>query len=353
MDDFGGLPLGRSLAGAPARSRSFPFPAPADRSGTDFGLVQDQWLCLTYIGGVVLLLAYRPEWTRRLAPVGLAGRMALTNYLVQAAVLDVLARATASASGSDRLSTCPPPWPSSAWRGRQLGVARALPLRTAGMALALDHLRAAAAALPELRMRARHLYLALCLIGTLLPLGAFLPFLGAPGTGPRLFVQQLFATPVSAFFGWDVIVSSLVLWTFVLVEGRRLALRRLWAPILANLLVGVSLGLPLFLIYGRFTWRERATIPPETTMTTPHPIPLTAIAAVLLSGCAAGMPQTSSSSAMSERERDCSFRSATTCWTLAPRVPASRAAPRDSVPDQLLTPPRPVLAARADSAASP
>ena len=88
-------------------------------------------------------------------------------------------------------------------------------------------------------------------------------------------------------------------------------------------------------------------------MTTPHPIPLTAIAAVLLSGCAAGMPQTSSSSAMSERERDCSFRSATTCWTLAPRVPASRAAPRDSVPDQLLTPPQPVLAARPDSAASP
>ena len=106
---------------------------------------------------------------------------------------------------------------------------------------------AAAAALPEPRMRARHLYLALCLIGTLLPLGAFLPFLGMPGAGPRLFFQQLFATPVSGFFGWDVIVSSLVLWTFVLVEGRRLAMRGLWGPIVANLLVGVSLGLPLFL----------------------------------------------------------------------------------------------------------
>ncbi len=55
------------------------------------GLVQDQWLCFTYVGAVVLLLAYRPAWTGRLAPFGWAGRMALTNYLVQAIVLDALA----------------------------------------------------------------------------------------------------------------------------------------------------------------------------------------------------------------------------------------------------------------------
>jgi len=87
-------------------------------------------------------------------------------------------------------------------------------------------------------MRPRHLYLALCLIGTLLPLAAFVPFLEMPDPGPRTFVTQLFASPVSGFFGWDVIVASLVLWCFVLIEGRRLAMRGLWAPIAANLLVG-------------------------------------------------------------------------------------------------------------------
>ena len=56
-----------------------------------FGLVQDQWLCLTYIGTVVLLLAYRPQWMSRLALFGVAGRMALTNYMLQAMVVDVLA----------------------------------------------------------------------------------------------------------------------------------------------------------------------------------------------------------------------------------------------------------------------
>jgi len=55
------------------------------------GLLNEQWLCLTYIGAVVLLLAYRPAWTRRLRAIGAAGRMALTNYMFQVAVLDALA----------------------------------------------------------------------------------------------------------------------------------------------------------------------------------------------------------------------------------------------------------------------
>ena len=97
-------------------------------------------------------------------------------------------------------------------------------------------------------MRAKHLYLALCLVGTVLPVTAFLPFLRAHGLRTwREFLAQLFATPVSGFFGWDVIVSSVVLWAFVYVEGRRLTMGGLWAPIAANLVVGVSLGLPLFL----------------------------------------------------------------------------------------------------------
>jgi uncharacterized protein len=54
-------------------------------------MVQDQWLCFTYIGAILLLLAYRPGWTARLWPLGQAGRMALTNYMLQAALLDLLA----------------------------------------------------------------------------------------------------------------------------------------------------------------------------------------------------------------------------------------------------------------------
>lgn len=96
-------------------------------------------------------------------------------------------------------------------------------------------------------MSAKNLYLVLCLLGTVLPYSQFIPFLRDHGLDLRLFLQQLFSTPVSGFFGMDVLVSSLVLWVFVYTEGRRAGIRRLWAPVLANLTVGVSLGLPLFL----------------------------------------------------------------------------------------------------------
>ena len=102
-------------------------------------------------------------------------------------------------------------------------------------------------------MKARHLYLALCVIGTVLPYLYFVPFLREHGLDLREFSAQLFANHISGFFAMDVIVASVVLWTFVFVEGRRAGVRRPWLPIAANLLVGVSLGLPLFLYL-----RERA-----------------------------------------------------------------------------------------------
>jgi hypothetical protein len=104
-------------------------------------------------------------------------------------------------------------------------------------------------------MRPRHLYLILCLLGIALPYAQLAPFLREHGLDPRLFVEQLFANPVSGFFALDVIVTSVVLWVFVAIDGRRRGVPHLWAPIVATLAVGVSLGLPLFL-YLRETRRR-------------------------------------------------------------------------------------------------
>jgi hypothetical protein len=106
-------------------------------------------------------------------------------------------------------------------------------------------------------MRPRHLYLGFCVLGTVLPYSVFVPFLRQHGLDLHEFVAQLFATPVSSFFGLDVIVSVVVLWAFVIIDGRRGGRRQLWAPIVASLMVGVSLGLPLFL-YLREAQREAA-----------------------------------------------------------------------------------------------
>jgi uncharacterized protein len=56
-----------------------------------YGIVLDQWLAFTYIGAVILLLAYCPKWKEQLTVFGAAGRMALTSYVLQAALLSILA----------------------------------------------------------------------------------------------------------------------------------------------------------------------------------------------------------------------------------------------------------------------
>jgi hypothetical protein len=96
-------------------------------------------------------------------------------------------------------------------------------------------------------VKPKYLYLFLCVLGTVLPFSQLAPFLVDHGLDLRLFVEQLFSNRVGGFFGLDVIVSSVVLWVFVFIEGRRAQLKHLWTPIAASLVVGVSMGLPLFL----------------------------------------------------------------------------------------------------------
>ena len=98
-------------------------------------------------------------------------------------------------------------------------------------------------------MKPKHLYLFLCLAGTILPYLFLVPFLREHGLDLRRVFAELFANKISSFFGMDVIVASLCLWIFVFFEGRRSRVKHLWAPVVASLTVGVSLGLPLFLYF--------------------------------------------------------------------------------------------------------
>lgn len=106
-------------------------------------------------------------------------------------------------------------------------------------------------------MKPKSLYFALSVAGIILPYSQFIPFLREHGLDFRLFFEQLLSNRIGGFFGFDVIVSSVVLWVFVVIESRRAGVRHLWAPIVANFAVGVSLGLPLFL-YMREERLERS-----------------------------------------------------------------------------------------------
>src|SRR5215831_15567978 len=96
-------------------------------------------------------------------------------------------------------------------------------------------------------MKLKTIYLMLCGLGIILPYWQFIPWVAANGLQLPLLVRELFANRVSAFFGLDVLVSSLVLLVFMRAEGTRLGIRRRWLPVVALITVGVSLALPLFL----------------------------------------------------------------------------------------------------------
>jgi hypothetical protein len=96
-------------------------------------------------------------------------------------------------------------------------------------------------------VKPKTVYLLLCIVGFAAPYAAFIPWLAEHGPNGRLFLQQLFANRISAFFALDVLVSAVILLRFSALESRRLRLHSRWIILAATLLVGVSLGLPLFI----------------------------------------------------------------------------------------------------------
>ncbi len=107
-------------------------------------------------------------------------------------------------------------------------------------------------------MNRKAIYLVLCIVGVVLPYWQFIPWVAANGLHLSLFIHQLFANRVSAFFAMDVLASAVALLIFARAESVRLGAR--WITLLAVLTVGVSLGLPLLLYM-----RERALeVMPQT-----------------------------------------------------------------------------------------
>ena len=91
------------------------------------------------------------------------------------------------------------------------------------------------------------LYLLLCILGTLLPLSAFLPWVLTNGLDFVLFFQLLFANPISTFFALDVMVAAVVVIVLVFNKQKAQPVAFAWLAIVSTLCVGVSCGLPLYL----------------------------------------------------------------------------------------------------------
>jgi len=97
-------------------------------------------------------------------------------------------------------------------------------------------------------MNKKGIYAALCVLGFVVPYYFFVRFVAEHGLDFSMLARQVFATPASSFFAADVIVSSVVLWVFIFREAGKRSIPFWWICLIANLAVGVSLALPLFLL---------------------------------------------------------------------------------------------------------
>ena len=80
-------------------------------------------------------------------------------------------------------------------------------------------------------MKLRHFYLLFAVIGLVLPYSQLIPWIAEHhALNMSIFLRDLFANRISAFFGMDVVVSAIVLISFIQTEGKRLAMRFLWLP---------------------------------------------------------------------------------------------------------------------------
>lgn len=87
-----------------------------------------------------------------------------------------------------------------------------------------------------------------CFAGIVIPYYFALPFFLIHGPNFRLFVEEIFATRISSFFAADLILSSVIFLGWSRREAREKKVDGWWLVLISNLVVGLSLALPLYLL---------------------------------------------------------------------------------------------------------
>lgn len=98
----------------------------------------------------------------------------------------------------------------------------------------------------------------LLLAGIVLPYAQAIPWLVGNGTDLPLLFDEIFATRISSFFGWDVIVTVIVL-LFAVALDTSLSKGQQTLAVLAAFL-GASVGLPMYLLLRQRNQRRRPAI---------------------------------------------------------------------------------------------
>lgn len=90
------------------------------------------------------------------------------------------------------------------------------------------------------------IYAALAVVGALVPLTLIGVFIANEGLDFGEMADQVFGEPVAAALLADMTISSIVFWVWMWPQAERIGASP-WGFVVANLFVGLSFALPLFL----------------------------------------------------------------------------------------------------------
>lgn len=95
----------------------------------------------------------------------------------------------------------------------------------------------------------RSFYLLAAILGAVIPWLFFGSFFTQNGLDLSGFVSGLFVNGAAGGLTADILISSLVFWVWSYTDARQRGIQRWWLLPLVNLLVGLSLALPLYLFW--------------------------------------------------------------------------------------------------------
>ena len=93
------------------------------------------------------------------------------------------------------------------------------------------------------------IFLALAILGAVVPYAFFLQFFSAEGLALPTFVSALFVNGAAGGFTADLLISSLAFWLAMFVLRGRGEGPHPLPFVLVNLLIGLSCALPLYLYF--------------------------------------------------------------------------------------------------------
>ena len=93
----------------------------------------------------------------------------------------------------------------------------------------------------------KNLYLALAIIGAVIPYAFFINHFSAQGLALSAFVAGMFANPAAGGMTADLLTSSFIFWLMMWRLREDRGGPALWPFILINLAIGLSCALPAYL----------------------------------------------------------------------------------------------------------